>query len=139
MRKIAYILCLLPILVGVMEELYAGERKKKEKVQVKEEVKSEYQKFFENKGAETVEGLMVVHKMNGKVYVEFPLRLLNREMLLASSIADISDNGEGVVGQFAAAPQTVVFTRNGDVINARMIKVAKVENLQEWEPVEQAM
>ena len=84
MRKIAYILCLLPILVGGMEELYAGERKKKEKVQVKEEVKSEYQKFFENKGAETVEGLMVVHKMNGKVYVEFPLRLLNREMLLAS-------------------------------------------------------
>ncbi|WP_018338844.1 zinc-dependent metalloprotease [Butyricimonas synergistica] len=139
MRKIAYILCLLPILVGVMGDVYAVGRKKKEKEQAKEEMKSEYQKFFENKNAETVKGLMVVHKMNGKVYVEFPLRLLNREMLLASSIADISDNGEGVVGQFAAEPQTVMFTRNGNTINARMIKVAKVENQQDREPVKKAI
>ena len=139
MRKIAYILCLLFVLVGVMDDARAAGRKKKEKAQAKEEVKSEYQKFFENKDAETVKGLMVVHRMNGKVYVEFPLRLLNREMLLASSIADISDNGEGVVGQFAAEPQTVMFTRNGEMINARMIKVAKVENLQGQEAVKKAI
>ena len=62
-----------------------------------------------------------------------------RDRLLASSIADISDNGEGVVGQFAAEPQTVMFTRNGNIINARMIKVAKVENLRGQESIKKAV
>lgn len=43
---------------------------------------------------------MTIHKVGDKVLVEYPLNLLGKEMLLVSSIEDISDNGEGVVGQF---------------------------------------
>ena len=43
-----------------------------------------------------------MHRTKDKVLVEFPVRLLEKEMLLASSIINISDNGEGVVGQFTS-------------------------------------
>lgn len=138
MRKLTYIFCLTFILIGAIGNVGAAERKKKEKVVEKEE-ESAYQKFFKNKRLETAKGLMTVHKAGGKIFVEFPLALLNKEMLLASAIADISDNGEGVVGQFAADPQTVIFTRNGNTVNARMIKVAKVENLLGQESVKKAI
>ena len=138
MRKLICIYCLVFLLTGAIGSVGAAERKKKEKTVEKEE-ESAYQKFFKNKQMETVKGLMTVHKTGGKIFVEFPLSLLNKEMLLASSIADISDNGEGVVGQFAAEPQTVMFTRNGNIINARMIKVAKVENLRGQESIKKAV
>lgn len=44
---------------------------------------------------------MTVHKIGDKVLVEFPIKLLGKDMMLTSSIENISDNGEGVVGQFA--------------------------------------
>lgn len=60
-----------------------------------------YQKLFKGKQVKTARGLMTVHKIGDKVLVEFPIRLLGKDMMLTSSIENISDNGEGVVGQFA--------------------------------------
>ena len=42
-------------------------------------------------------------------------------MLLASSIINISDNGEGVVGQFTSPEVMFRFVRNGQKLEARMI------------------
>lgn len=62
-----------------------------------------------------------MHRTKDKVLVEFPVRLLEKEMLLASSIINISDNGEGVVGQFTSPEVMFRFVRNGQKLEARMI------------------
>ena len=62
-----------------------------------------------------------MHRTKDKVLVEFPVRLLEKEMLLASSIINISDNGEGVVGQFTSPEVMFRFVRNGKKLEARMM------------------
>ena len=42
---------------------------------------------------------MTIHKEEDKVYVEFPVAMLGRELLLTSSIENTSDGGEGAPGQ----------------------------------------
>ena len=101
--------------------IFAAKQKKKEDRQ-KTEIKTPYQKFFEGKKKVTREGWMKVHRINGKVYVEFPSAYLGKDMLFASSIENISDNGEGVVGQFAGAGIIFRFTRQDSVIQANMIR-----------------
>ena len=64
---------------------------------------------------------MIMHRTKDKVLVEFPVRLLEKEMLLASSIINISDNGEGVVGQFTSPEVMFRFVRNGKKLEARMM------------------
>ena len=43
-------------------------KKKKEVKEVKKE--TPYQKLFKGKACETVKGLLTIHKMNGKVYLD---------------------------------------------------------------------
>lgn len=62
------------------------------------------------------------------MYVEFPLDLLGKDMLFASSIENTSDNGEGVVGQFAGTPRVFVFTREGDYVQARLRQGVPIAN-----------
>ena len=52
-----------------------------------------YQKLFKGKQVKTAHGLMTVHKIRDKVLVEFPIKLLGKDMMLTSSIENISDNG----------------------------------------------
>ena len=95
MRNIIYIICFLSFfLFGWCVQ---GQAKKKDK----KETLTAYQKLFKDKQVKTAHGLMTIHKIGDKVLVEFPIRLLGKDMMLTSSIEDISDNGEGVVGQFA--------------------------------------
>ena len=62
-----------------------------------------YERLFQGKQVVTKEGLMKIHacKDHGKdlIYVEFPVKLLGKDMMLTSSIEEISDSGEGAVGQ----------------------------------------
>ena len=76
--------CILPV------EAIARKRKK---VQAEEKKLSEYEKLFQGKQVETARGgFVTLHKVNGKVYVEYPLKYMGREMLLAST-ATSSTNG----------------------------------------------
>lgn len=97
-------------------------KQKKEEDRQKTEIKTPYQKFFEGKKKVTKEGWMKVHRINGKVYVEFPSVYLGKDMLFASSIENTSDNGEGVVGQFAGAGIVFRFIKRDSVIQANMIR-----------------
>lgn len=97
-------------------------KQKKEEDRQKTEIKTPYQKFFEGKKKVTKEGWMKVHRINGKVYVEFPSVYLGKDMLFASSIENTSDNGEGVVGQFAGAGIVFRFIKQDSVIQANMIR-----------------
>ena len=49
------------------------EKKKEDK----KENLTPYQKLFKNKKVQTAHGLMTIHKVEGKVYVEFPVDMLD--------------------------------------------------------------
>ena len=89
-RKIIYF-SLLSLLLFTVQDACA--RKKKEK-SVKTEIKG-YENHLKDCVASDSTGLMIMYRTKDKVLVEFPVRLLEKEMLLASSIINISDNGEG--------------------------------------------
>src|SRR5574344_1931291 len=78
--------------------------KKKEKAntpKVKEE--SSYDKLFKKKH-EMAKGLFVLHKVKDKLYIELPLSLLNHDMLLGSTVSEVSDNGNAIIGSKPTEP-----------------------------------
>ena len=122
MRNIIYIICFLSFfLFGWCVQ---GQAKKKDK----KETLTAYQKLFKDKQVKTAHGLMTIHKVGDKVLVEFPIRLLGKDMMLTSSIEDISDNGEGVVGQFAGYGLPFRFTRLDSTLQARIFLIDKPLN-----------
>ena len=80
MRNILYICFLSFFLFGWGVQ---GQAKKKNKE--KKETLTAYQKLFKGKQVKTARGLMTVHKIGDKVLVEFPIRLLGKDMMLTSS------------------------------------------------------
>lgn len=116
-RKIIYFSLLSLLLLFTVQDACA--RKKKEK-SAKTEIKG-YENHLKACVASDSTGLMIMHRTKDKVLVEFPVRLLEKEMLLASSIINISDNGEGVVGQFTSPEVMFRFVRNGKKLEARMM------------------
>ncbi len=123
MRNILYICFLSFFLFGWGVQ---GQAKKKDKE--KKETLTAYQKLFKGKQVKTAHGLMTVHKIGDKVLVEFPIRLLGKDMMLTSSIENISDNGEGVVGQFAGYGLPFCFTRLDSTLQARIFLIDKPLN-----------
>lgn len=124
MRKIIYILFLLSFSFIASTEVGATERKRKKdkKGENPENVKpsTPYDKLFKDKKVRTAKGLMTIHQMDKKIYVEFPLRLLNKDMLYASVIQSITDNGEGAVGEFVGGDNALRFVRRDSVLQARI-------------------
>ena len=108
MKRIICLVWVSLFLFGYCDQLMA--RKKKQEPR-KVEQQTPYDKLFKGKNMKTARGIMTVHKWKDKVYVEFPVDLLGKDMMLVSSIEDISDNGEGVVGQFAGYSLPLRFTR----------------------------
>ena len=106
--------------------------KKEEKVEVKKE--TPYEKFFKGKKCETVKGLIILHKMDNKIYFELPLSLSGKDMLIGSTVTEITNNGFANVGEKPHEPMHVMFTRTDSTINLRQVTCAymsKDRNLQE--------
>ena len=106
--------------------------KKEEKVEVKKE--TPYEKFFKGKKCETVKGLIILHKMDNKIYFELPLSLWGKDMLIGSTVTEITNNGFANVGEKPHEPMHVMFTRTDSTINLRQVTCAymsKDRNLQE--------
>ena len=53
-----------------------------------------------------------LHDVKGKLYFEIPDSLFGREMLLGSTISEVSDNAAATTGSKSDYPLHVVFTRN---------------------------
>lgn len=101
---------------------------KKKKKEEKKEVLTPYQKLFKNKKTQTARGLMTVHKVEDKVYVEFPVSMLGKEMLLVSAIENTSDGGEGAPGQLGGSDVRLRFEMVDSTIVARMPLLSKPVN-----------
>lgn len=135
MKGFIYIVWVSLFLFGLCDQAMA--RKKKQ--EPKKEQQSPYDKLFKGKTMKTARGLMTVHKWKDKVYVEFPVSLLGKDMMLVSSIEDISDNGEGVVGQFAGYSLPLRFTRLDSFLHARISLIDKPLNNSAWENINEAI
>ena len=84
--------------------------RKEEKTEKEEKKKDSYAEFF-NKRHETAKGLITIHKMDGKVYFEMPDSVLGREMLLGSTVSEISDNANAIVGSKPYDPWYIKFAK----------------------------
>ena len=99
-----YLICLLSLLLlsGASTATFAKGRKSKKKAQtttaaapVKKQ--SEYDKLFKDKKVKTSKGgIMTLHIVDDKLLVELPLKMLNRDMMLMSSVAEITDRYVGL-------------------------------------------
>ena len=98
-----------------------GKRSRKASAEQCDTTKSSaYDKFFKEEHR-IARGLFTLHEMKGRVYFEIPLRLMDRSMLLGTTISATSDNGHGIVGSKPKDPLHFTFTRAGDRIAMRLI------------------
>ncbi|WP_162613787.1 MULTISPECIES: zinc-dependent metalloprotease [unclassified Butyricimonas] len=112
MKRIVYMLLVSVVLLLVWQDDCIAQRKNKKKKNVPQtetkqstpKKESDYDRLFKGKQVQTAKGLMTIHMVNDRgrdlVYAEFPVSLLGKDMMLTSAIREISDAGEGVVGQF---------------------------------------
>lgn len=104
--------------------------------------KMSYEDLFRDKKVKTSKGLMTIHAVNDHgrelVYVEFPKRLLEKDMMLTTSVRETSNNGNGVVGQFGDFIYLRFYLEN-DNLEARAVVGDEPVNLTGNERVEGAL
>lgn len=92
-------------------------KKKKSPAELKTTVKeTPYDKLFKNKKGESAKGMFTVHKVAGKIYFEIPDSLLEREMLFGSTVSEINDNSDALVGEKPIKPLHVQFARKDSLV-----------------------
>jgi hypothetical protein len=75
-------------------------------------VESSYDKLFK-KEHEKASGLLTFHKVEDKLYLELPVNLLGRNMLMGSTVSAISDNANAIVGSKPKDPLPFSFSVSG--------------------------
>lgn len=125
LRKTVLLLLCCGLTAGVLggatpASAASKKRKKKDKTEqpAAKPKPSEYEKLFKEKH-DVADGMIRLHKIKGKLYFEFPLELLGRDMLLGSTVSEISDNGDAVIGSKPTEPLWVRFTKTGDKVQIR--------------------
>lgn len=98
---------------------YQNKKDEKEKTTPKKDSVSAYDKLFKEKH-ETAKGMFILHKIKEKIYFEIPLNMLGKEMLIASTVTETSDNGNGIVGG-KTDPIHIAFTKSDESIQLRRI------------------
>ena len=116
-KKAFLLLVLACAMLVTVEPIYA--KKKKNTKTTKKE--SPYEKIFKGKKDEVKKGVITLHKIEGKILFEFPLTLQNREMLLGSTVSEISDNGNALVGQKIKKPLRIKFALRDSVMEMREV------------------
>ena len=138
MNKILMLL-LLAFLLPIGETQAAARKKKGKQDTVK--VETEYDKLFNTPGCETKRGMITLHKKDGKVYFEMPLDLIGKEMLLGSTVEEISDNNEALVGQKPHDPLHIYFTKIDSAVQMRYVynvSIAGEKDMRIQQAIEQS-
>ena len=105
---------------------YPTMAKKKKETMTLKKAQTAYDKLFKSATCQTVKGMITLHKMEGKVYFEFPIELFNKEMLLGSTIEETCDNGDGIVGQKPHYPLHIYFTKIDSAVQMRYVFNASI-------------
>ena len=118
-RKGLFLACalLIPALLLAAKPAKSKGKKKNKTEQADTTLKkkvTDYEKLFKDKKCQTVKGLLTLHKVDGeKLYFELPMSVFGREMLLGSTVSEISSNDHGVIGYKSSTPLHVTFTKQG--------------------------
>ena len=111
--------CLLSVDAGIA----APKKKNKKTAQTEQKAptkpESDYDKLFKAKKVETAKGLLTLHRVDDKLYVEVPLKLLGRDMLIGSTVSETSVNRFAIVGEKPQAPLQFRFTKDGKKLSIR--------------------
>ena len=86
-----------------------GQEEKQEKASTeattkKEKKETKYDKLFKDKKVTTAKGFITLHKLDNKIYFELPIKVMNRDILLGSTIVETTDNQFGCVGEKSGDP-----------------------------------
>lgn len=93
---------------------------------------SKYEKLMQKKDRLSVRGdFLCLHKADGKLYVELPLRHLNKEILISSTISEASDNNLCAIGYKPKPPMHIKFTRTDSTIFMREVNVTATFDMHE--------
>lgn len=104
-------------------------KNKKSEAKKEEKKVSEYEKLF-GKPHISAKGMMTLHIVNDKIYFELPLNLLEKEMLIGSTISKISNNSHAIVGSKPFSPLHVMFTKNDTHVQLRQVSVSYLQEGQ---------
>ena len=93
-----------------------GPKKKKNEVTAPKPL-SDYEKIFSGKKCTSREGLLTLHDVEGKLFVEMPLSLMDRDVMIGSTVSAVTDNRIVSVGEKPKAPMVVTFCLDGKKVN----------------------
>lgn len=96
----------------------AGGRRerKKEAASLPESTPTPYEKLLGGKDRKSADGLFRLHIVDGKLYTEIPLALLDREFVIHTTIEESSLADYGLSGQQPLPPYHVAFSRRDSLI-----------------------
>lgn len=107
-------LCAAPVNFAANSNDDESKKEKSDSTSTTKKTKDLYQKtFIKDKECVTAKcdgGFMTLHKVNKKIYFEIPKSYLGREMLIASTISQVSDPNLGSTGYKPQAPMHVKFS-----------------------------
>lgn len=89
----------------------------------KEPQKSPYEKIFSKKEVKSSKGLMTLHNVEGKLYIEVPLNLFGQSFLMSSVVDNVSDMTLAYAGQRSSRPKLITFTRTDSLVNIALLPV----------------
>ena len=137
MRKQLYLL-LLATLCGAMINPAVAKKKNKKKASTeatttkkKEKKETKYDKLFKDKKVTTAKGFITLHQFDNKVYFELPLKILNRDILLGSTIVETTDNQFGCVGEKSSDPFLIRFVQRDSTITLRRVQAGQFSDDRE--------
>ena len=127
-------LLLLVVLCGAMMNPAAAKKKNKKKASTeatekkKEKKETKYDKLFKGKKVTTAKGFITLHKLDNKIYFELPLKVLDRDILLGSTISETTDNQFGCVGEKSGDPFLIRFVQRDSTITLRRVQAGMFSN-----------
>jgi hypothetical protein len=130
--------CLM--LSGSTLSVQAQSKKEKARIQKEKETRDKaikdsiakitpYQRLLANP-QQSAKGLMNLYYVKSKLFLEVPLKLMEKNLLLASTISEISDNYDGIVGS-KPTPMQVQFSLQDSSLLLRKIEVNTIAPLTE--------
>lgn len=86
-----------------------------------------YEKLFDKKKSVTTsKGIITLHNIEGKVYFEFPVKLMGKSFLMSSLVDNVSDMSLSYAGQRASRPSHICFTKTDSLVQIRLVPVPKI-------------
>ena len=123
-RKLLVLLLCLTAATATAKKPKSSASKKAESSAEKPK-ESDYDKLFKEKHT-VADGMFRLHDVKGKLYFEIPDSLFGREMLLGSTISEVSDNAAATTGSKSDYPLHVVFTRNDRLVQLRTVNCENI-------------